>query len=29
MNNIEETQDGGGLSGGYTNLLLGPIWNYN
>ena len=22
-------EDGGGVSGSYTNLLPGPIWNYN
>ena len=24
-----EVQDGRGVSGSYTNLLPGPIWNYN
>ena len=27
---LDQTQDGGGgVSGSYTNLLPGPIWNYN
>ena len=26
---IREIQGGRGVSGSYTNLLPGPIWNYN